>query len=290
MSDVVESLYRGWLRHALKRPGYDQSGLAREWRADRTAVSKALNGKRRLLVGEIVVAARYLEESPTWVRIDPSVETTQIDFSVTQWLLRCVDRKGDISGLAAAWDVDRSTASKAISMGRALTIAELQTASEYFGSNPPGFEFDAVPTSGPRVSWPLEAGVFREEAAYREKSYVVEPDPSYPTAELRVYPVLGKDMDKLEPRPVLPGDMVVAIPVGQLPGTDDVPDGALVVVRREMRKGYAEWSIRRLDRSPDGTLALSSRSSTRFATLKAGGFDDPKISVVSLVRRVVISV
>jgi plasmid maintenance system antidote protein VapI len=289
MSELVESRYRGWMRHSLKRPGYDQSGLAQEWNADRTAVSKALNGKRRLLVGEVVVAARYLEESPPGVIIDASVDITKIDLSVTTWLLRCVERKGDISGLADAWEVDRSTVSKAISIGRALTISELETAARYFGSNPPGFEFDAVPVGGPRLSWPLETGVYREEAAFRERSYVIEADVEFPTATLCVYPVSGKGMDMLEPRPILKGDLVVAIPVDQLDSTDDVVDGSLVVVRCEMKKGIAEWSLRRMDRTSGG-IRLSSRSATKFAPLKAKGFDDPKISVVALVRRVIINV
>lgn len=289
MSVIADISYRDWVRSQLKRPGFDYAGLAQAWNLDRTAISKVLTGVRRLLVTNIVSAARYFGEDPHHVAIDPSMDLSAIDRNLTVWLARCCRRKGDMAALAAKWEADRSTVSKAASGGRPLTMGELEIAALHFATNPPGFEFKDVPAGGHRLSHILETGVYREEVATQDKPFVIERDDAYPLADLRIYPVAGRGMDALEPRPILTGDLVVGVLIDQLESADDIGDGSLVVVRREIEEGTCEWSLRMLSRTMDG-LSLAARSATNFAPLRAKGFDDPKVQVVALARRVVFRV
>ncbi len=65
-----------WIKSALRRtPGKTQAGLAGAIGVDASAVSKMLNGKRRIRASEIAAIANYLEQSPAAV---PGIGLTSV--------------------------------------------------------------------------------------------------------------------------------------------------------------------------------------------------------------------
>lgn len=285
----VDMAYRDWLKQGLGRPGYDNSGLAAAWGLERTAVSKVLSGVRRLLVVNVFQAYDYLGEHPPGVTVVSRPADGDIDLLYSQWFADNFNRKGEKAELARLWGTDRATVSKAASGRRPLTIVEALLAARMFKSNPPGLELDRMQPSGPRLAEKLAAGVARSPDR-DDSPYLIEPDPEYPHADLRVYRVDGPCMDGRKPRPIIPGDLVAAVLLKDIKGSKKaaITDGSLVVVRSQVAAQMYEWTLRSV-KWEDGGITLSCETAKkkfpplRLESLSESGF----VRIVALARRVI---
>lgn len=289
----VDMTYRDWLKQGLARPGYDNTGLAAAWGLERTAVSKVLSGVKRLLVSDVFKAFDYLGVQPPGLTVVSRPDDGEIDLLYGKWFAENFDRKGEKAELARLWGVDRATVSKAASGRRPLTIVEALLAARMFRSNPPGLELERMQVAGPRLAEKLAAGVARTASAREDVPYLIEPDPDYPEADLRVYQVDGPCMEARKPRPIIPGDLVAAVLLKDVKGSkrSAVVDGSLVIVRAEMAPKLYEWTLRSV-KWEDGGITLSCESLKKgFAPLRVSSISESgPVRIVAVARRVISKV
>lgn len=286
----VDMTYRDWLKQGLSRPGYDNTGLAASWGLERTAVSKVLSGVRRLLVVNLFQAYDYLGIQPPGATIVERPEDGEIDLLYSKWFAENFDRKGQKAELARLWGTDRATVSKAASGRRPLTVVEAILAARMFRSNPPGLELDRMQVSGPRLAEKIGLGVSRSPDSHTDSPYLIEPDPEYPHADLRVYQINGPCMEIRKPRPILPGDLVAGVLLKDIKGSKKsvIVDGSLVVVRSEMSHRMYEWTLRSVKWEGSEIVLSCETKKKKAAPLRLAGLSDSgPVKVIALARRVI---
>ena len=65
----IASMNTDWIRNGLKKPGKSQKGLADALGLDPAAVSRLLNGQRRLKADELEKVTAYLEAEPPRIQV-----------------------------------------------------------------------------------------------------------------------------------------------------------------------------------------------------------------------------
>jgi transcriptional regulator with XRE-family HTH domain len=97
----------------------------------------------------------------------------------------------------------------------------------------------------------VEAGAFREAPEYEpdEFEYLSEPpDREYPHARIIGFDVAGDSMNDLKPRPLLPGDRVIALDFSDVEGMFVLRNDLVVVVEQTRDGGHTrEWSVKQLE-------------------------------------------
>jgi hypothetical protein len=144
----------------------------------------------------------------------------------------------------------------------------------------------------------VEAGAFREAPEYElaEVEYLAEPpDREYPHARLIGFDVFGDSMNDLKPRPILPGDRVIALDFHDLEGMFVLRDDLIVVVEQTRDGGHTrEWSVKQLEIYEDRYEFCPRSSNKRHKPIVVPKmvFHDPseddgrQVRILALVRRV----
>lgn len=140
----------------------------------------------------------------------------------------------------------------------------------------------------------VEAGAFRAAPDFtdiEEDPTFDLPDPKFPWARQVSFTVAGDSMNKLQPRPILPGDKVICVDFGDLNGRVPLRDGMTVVVERTRDGGHLrEWSIKQLELYED-RMEFHPRSSNPkhkpiIVPVDYQADDGETFQILALVRRI----
>lgn len=103
----------------------------------------------------------------------------------------------------------------------------------------------------------VAAGLFREVDEFDQsepEEITVPRDENFPNARQLIFDVEGDSMNELKPRPILPGDTVVATAYEDIAGRVVLRDGMVVVVQRTRDAGHMrEWSVKQIEIYEDRT-------------------------------------
>lgn len=215
-----------------------------------------------------------------------------------EWVRSGLAQKGfSQKGLAKALNVDASAISKLVAGKRLLKAHEIKIAAEYFGTPPPELEVQLSDSRlvAAAVAGPVEAGAFREvdDMDQSEPEVLMLPqDDKYPNARLFVVDVFGDSMDRLSPRPILPGDRVACLAIEDIESQLSLRDGMTVLLERTRDGGHTrEWSIKQLELY-EGRTEYHPRSNNPkhkpiVVMQDAQADDGVKVEIIGIVRRVV---
>ena len=103
----------------------------------------------------------------------------------------------------------------------------------------------------------VAAGLFREVDEFDQsepEDITVPRDETFPNARQLTFEVEGDSMNELRPRPILPGDTIVATAYEDIADRVVLRDGMVVVVQRERDGGQMrEWSVKQIEIYEDRT-------------------------------------
>lgn len=140
----------------------------------------------------------------------------------------------------------------------------------------------------------VEAGAFRAAPDFSdiEAEPVFDlPDPKFPWARQVSFTVAGDSMNRLEPRPILPGDKLICVDFEDLAGRVPLRDRMTVVVERTRDGGHLrEWSVKQLelytDRMEFHPRSTNPRHKPIIVPLNEDADDGETARILALVRRV----
>ena len=145
---------------------------------------------------------------------------------------------------------------------------------------------------------PVEAGAFREAPEYErdDLQYIAEPpDREFPYARMLGFDVSGDSMNDLKPRPLLPGDRVIALDFHDIEDRVVLRNDMVVVVEQTRDGGHTrEWSVKQLEVYEDRYEFHPRSTNKRHKPIVIPNkvFHDPseddgrQVRVLALVRRV----
>ncbi len=171
------------------------------------------------------------------------------------------------------------------------TVAYLAGGSE---GAPAGDVSQAHPQLQPAtVAGKVAAGMFFEvdEFDQSERETVLVPsDPRYPHARVVLFDVEGMSMNDLRPRPILPGDRVVALSFEDL--NIPIRDGMVVVVERTRDGGHTrEWSVKQVEFYQDRIEFHPRSTDPRYKPIVVMHQDNPddgtEVHILALVTQIV---
>lgn len=177
-----------------------------------------------------------------------------------KWVVDNLGKPGKSqTGLAKALGLHPSAINKVVSGKRQLKSHEVAGAASYFGADTPSVELTPstakwVPARKVGI---VEAGLFREVDEFDQsepEEITVPRDENFPNARQLVFECSGDSMNDLRPRPILPGDTVVATAYDDIEGQVLLRDGMVVVVQRTRDGGQMrEWSVKQIEIYEDRT-------------------------------------
>lgn len=144
----------------------------------------------------------------------------------------------------------------------------------------------------------VEAGTFREvfdfEDAEPEILFAFS-DPRFPRARFMAWDVAGDSMNRLQPRPILPGDRVVGVAYEDVAGDLPLRDGMVVVVQRTRDGGHMrEWSVKQLEFQEDCVMFHPRSENPRHKAIVVprDAFADggTEVEIIGIVRQIVSTV
>lgn len=161
---------------------------------------------------------------------------------------------------------------------------------------PPGVVPEVTTSSSPlvpvRLQGTVEAGAWRdaEDLNQDEPVLLYEPrDPDFPQARMMAFDVSGTSMNALKPRPILPGDRVIAVDFEDTGLA--VREGMVAIVRQTRAGGQLiEWSIKQVALFDD-RIELQPRSTEAkhkpiVVTRDLQADDGRVVEIIGLVRRI----
>ncbi|MBX5021191.1 LexA family protein [Rhizobium lentis] len=178
-----------------------------------------------------------------------------------KWVIENLEKPGKSqTGLAKALGLHPSAINKVVSGKRQLKSHEVAGAAAYFGEAAPGGE-EVKPSSAKwvpaRKVGIVAAGLFREVDEFDQsepEEITVPRDENFPNARQLTFEVEGDSMNELRPRPILPGDTVVATAYEDIAHRVVLRDGMVVVVQRTRDAGHMrEWSVKQIEIYEDRT-------------------------------------
>ncbi|KKZ89032.1 LexA family protein [Rhizobium phaseoli] len=178
-----------------------------------------------------------------------------------KWVIENLEKPGKSqTGLAKALGLHPSAINKVVSGKRQLKSHEVVGAAAYFGEAAPGGE-EVKPSSAKwvpaRKVGIVAAGLFREVDEFDQsepEEITVPRDENFPNARQLTFEVEGDSMNELRPRPILPGDTVVATAYEDIAHRVVLRDGMVVVVQRTRDAGHMrEWSVKQIEIYEDRT-------------------------------------
>lgn len=178
-----------------------------------------------------------------------------------KWVIENLEKPGKSqTGLAKALGLHPSAINKVVSGKRQLKSHEVAGAAAYFGEAAPGGE-EVKPSSAKwvpaRKVGIVAAGLFREVDEFDQsepEEITVPRDENFPNARQLTFEVEGDSMNELRPRPILPGDTIVATAYEDVAHRVVLRDGMVVVVQRTRDGGHMrEWSVKQIEIYEDRT-------------------------------------
>ncbi len=140
----------------------------------------------------------------------------------------------------------------------------------------------------------VEAGAFRAAPEFSdlEAEPVLEMrDPQFPFARLVAFDVAGDSMNRLQPRPILPGDRIIGVDFDDLGGRIPLRDGMVVVVEQSLEGGHLrEWSVKQIelyeDRMEFHPRSTNPRHEPIVVPRNSDADDGKMVRILALVRRI----
>lgn len=217
------------------------------------------------------------------------------------WVIAGLKQKGKSqSGLARHLGIDASQANRIVQGKRKIQTSELGPIADYLGVEPPDIEI-ARNTSGMATGFlvgTVEAGAYREVDPFddgnpydEDRVVSVPADPQYPQARVLVFDVAGDSMNALRPRPIFPGDRVIALSYEDIASQVPMRDGMTVILERTRDGGQTrEWSIKQVelyeDRVEFHPRSTSLRHKPIIVRRDLHADEGTSIEVVAVVRRI----
>jgi len=202
------------------------------------------------------------------------------------------------SGLAHHLGIAHPQISRLLRGARSIKVHELPKIAEYLGSPIPGPE--AVPVTARnqtvvRVVGTVDAGAFREVDEFTQEEFPeisADRDERFPHARMIAFDVAGDSMNDLKPRPILPGDRIIALAYDDIQREVPLRNGMTVVVERERDGGHMrEWSVKEIQMFPDRTEFHPRSTNPRHKPIIIEKNDDPDngetVRVIALVKNIV---
>lgn len=204
---------------------------------------------------------------------------------------------------AFGWNVNSYKAHEAGRNG--FGIADARSYADAFGTTPEHLNFGSADGSDVRlapqvpllpvvVNGKVAAGVYREANEFDQSApeRVWEPpDERFPNARRMAWDVEGNSMDRLEPRPILPGDRIIGVAYEDVAHQVRIKDGLVVVVERSRDGGHTrEWSVKQVELYED-RIEFHPRSSDKnlkpiVVKRDARADDGVTVEIIALVRSV----
>ncbi len=202
------------------------------------------------------------------------------------------------TGLAQYLGVAHPQISRLLKGARSIKVHELQKISEYIGMPIPGS--DAVPVKSKKqtvakVIGTADAGSFREVDDTNQDDLPeipAERDERFPNARIIAFDVAGDSMNDLKPRPILPGDRVIALAYEDIQHEVPLRNGLTVVVERERDGGQMrEWSVKEIQLFDDRAEFHPRSTNPRHKPIIIEKNEDPDngetVRVIGLVIQIV---
>lgn len=202
------------------------------------------------------------------------------------------------NGLAQHLGIAHPQISRLLKGTRSIKVHELAKIAEYLGTPVPGAE--AIPVSlerrsVARVVGTVEAGAFREVDEFGQADapeISADRDERFPYARLLAFDVAGDSMNDLKPRPILPGDRVIALAYDDIEREVPLRNGLVVVVERERDGGHIrEWSVKEIQLFPDRSEFHPRSTNPRHKPIIIPKNEDPDngeiVRVIGLVKNIV---
>lgn len=178
-----------------------------------------------------------------------------------KWVIDNLEKPGKSqTGLAKALGLHPSAINKVVSGKRQLKSHEVAGAASYFGEAAPGSQ-EITPSEAKWVQARkvgiVAASLFREVDEFDQsepEEITVPRDENFPNARQLTFEVEGDSMNQLRPRPILPGDTIVATAYEDIAHRVVLRDGMVVVVQRTRDGGHMrEWSVKQIEIYEDRT-------------------------------------
>ncbi|MBX9876353.1 MAG: peptidase S24 [Beijerinckiaceae bacterium] len=196
----------------------------------------------------------------------------------------------------------RTTVNKMALGDREISGEELIAIAEILGIMPPSLDgaiAKEVVTSSEQlvsvaIAGKVEAGAFRTAPEFTdlEPEAMFEPrDPQFPWARQVAFEVGGDSMNRLHPRPILPGDRIICVDFDDLGGRVPIRDGMVVVVEQTADGGHLrEWSVKQIELYED-RIEYHPRSTNPahkpiVVPRDAEADDGRTVRILALVRRI----
>lgn len=209
-----------------------------------------------------------------------------------------IEKKRSVQGanlvkLAAALDCDAADIVASMA-GQARRLAD-QDPQTPRGSPAPEIRLSQDRLIPIKIAGKVEAGAFRTQedlGDWDEAETIFEArDSRFPHARHLAFDVEGDSMNALRPRPIMPGDRVVALAYEDIASKTPLRDGMVVVVERTRHGGQErEWSIKQLELYED-RVEFHPRSTTArhkpIVVPRDHSTDDGvQVEIIALVTRV----
>ncbi|WJR66987.1 helix-turn-helix domain-containing protein [Neorhizobium sp. CSC1952] len=213
------------------------------------------------------------------------------------WIREALKQPGKTQvGLAAHLGIAHPQITQLLKGKRKLKVNEIPKIAAYLGVDPPGGEIK--PSSSKwvpaRKAGIVAAGLFREVDEFDQsepEEITVPRDENFPNARQLIFDVEGDSMNELKPRPILPGDTVVATAYEDIAGRVVLRDGMVVVVQRTRDGGHMrEWSVKQIEIYEDRTEFHPRSSNPKHKPIivhrQFDTDDGVSVEVIGLVRMV----
>lgn len=201
--------------------------------------------------------------------------------------------------------IDRAAVNKMALGKRAIAADEMLAIAELLGVEPPApggtdtFSADVSAASQRlipvKIAGKVEAGAFRSQEDLGDwdeaETFLEVRDSRFPHARHLGFAVEGDSMNALKPRPILPGDRLMALAFEDIGDRMPLRDGMVVVVERSRFDGMErEWSVKQIELYED-RIEFHPRSTNprhrKIVVPRDGAADDGiKVEIIAVVRRV----
>lgn len=213
------------------------------------------------------------------------------------WIVAGLKKSGKTKGgLATALGRSASAVSAILAGEREIKAREIPVIAAYLGVEMPSGSAELAEVQSPlvpvRLQGIVEAGAWRdaEDLNQDEPVLLYEPrDPDFPQARMMAFDVSGTSMNALKPRPILPGDRVIAVDFEDTGLA--IREGMVAIVRQTRAGGQLiEWSIKQVALFDD-RIELQPRSTEAkhkpiVVTRDLQADDGRVVEIIGLVRRI----
>ncbi|WP_029620219.1 LexA family protein [Pseudorhizobium marinum] len=213
------------------------------------------------------------------------------------WIRDALKQPGKTQvGLAAHLGIAHPQITQLLKGKRKLKVHEIPKIAAYLEVDPPGSELSPSTAKWvqARKAGVVAAGLFREVDEFDQsepEEISVPRDENFPNARQLTFEVEGDSMNELRPRPILPGDTIVATAYEDIADRVVLRDGMVVVVQRSRDGGQMrEWSVKQIEIYEDRTEFHPRSSNPKHKPIivqrQFDADDGASVEVIAVVRMV----